>query len=71
MPDTEDDPTETDVDALLHEFKGDYRSAIHALLHDLWILASDFQEVVSLGYVRGQMSAGAERVVASRRAAMR
>ena len=37
MPDIEGEPTESDVDALLHEFKGDHRSAIHALLHDLWV----------------------------------
>ena len=70
MPDDDDDegPTDTDVDAVIQEFKGDLRGAIHALLHDLWILAADFTEAVSLGYVRGEMSAGAERVMAKRRA---
>ena len=51
MLDGDDGPTETDVDAVIHEFKGDHRGAIHALLHDLWVLAADFAEAVSLGYV--------------------
>lgn len=68
MPDDEDGPDETDVDAVLHEFKGDHRGAIHALLHDLWVLAGDFAEAVSMGYVRGEMSSGADRVRAKRRA---
>lgn len=66
---SDDEPTDADVDAVLHEFEGDARQAIHALLHDLWVLATDFVETVSPGYVRGEMSAGAERVVARRRAA--
>lgn len=62
-----DGPTEIDVEAVLHEFKGDYRDAIHALLHDLWTPAADFTEAVSLGYVRGEMSVGVGRVMARRR----
>lgn len=57
------------VDIVLQEFKGDHRGAIHALLHDLWVLAGDFAEAVSLGYVRGEMSAGAERVRVKQRIA--
>ncbi len=68
MPDDDEGPTDSDVDAIIQEFKGDLRGAIHALLHDLWILADDFTRAVSLGYVRGEMSAGAERVRAKRRA---
>ncbi len=68
MPDQDETgPTETDVDALIQEFKGDHRSAIHALLHDLWTLAGDFSAAVSLGYVRGEMSSGADRVIAKHR----
>ena len=60
---SDDEPTNADVDAVILEFKGDHRQAIHALLHDLWLLAADYAEAVSLGYVRGEMSAGAERIV--------
>ena len=41
MPD-DDGPTDTDVDAVIHEFEGDHRGAIHALLRDLWILGHGF-----------------------------
>lgn len=46
-------PTEADVDAVLYEFKGDAREAIRALLHDIAILAGDFEASVSHGFVRG------------------
>lgn len=46
-------PSESDVDAVLYEFKGDAREAIRALLHDLAVLAADFEADVSYGYVRG------------------
>ena len=59
MPDDDAEPSDTDVDAILHEFKGDHRLAIHALLHDLWMLVDDYADAVSLGYVRGEISAGA------------
>ncbi len=62
----EAEPTDADVDAVLHEFKGDTRQAVHALLHDLWLLAADYAVAVSLGYVRRRISAGAERVMARR-----
>ena len=45
-------PSETDVDAILYEFKGDAREAIRALLHDLDALAHDYETDVSRGYVR-------------------
>lgn len=46
-------PSDTDVDAVLYEFRGDAREAIRALLHDLAVLAEDFDASVSHGFVRG------------------
>ncbi len=46
-------PTEADVDAVLDEFGGDARAAIGALLHDLAVLAGDYETNVSHGFVRG------------------
>ena len=46
-------PAEADIDAVLAEFGGDVRAAIRALLHDLAILAADYEASVSHGYVRG------------------
>lgn len=46
-------PTEADVDAVLHEFNGSGREAISALLHDIAVLATDFEARASKGYVRG------------------
>jgi hypothetical protein len=40
---------------VLSEFKGDAREAIRALLHDLVILAADYESSVSYGYVRGDI----------------
>ena len=48
-------PSESDVDAVLLEFKGNAREAIAALLHDLARLAEDYEEDVSFGYVRGTL----------------
>ena len=48
-------PAEADIDAVLYEFKGDAREAIRALLHDLAILAADYEASVSHGYVRGEI----------------
>lgn len=58
MPDNTPDlgpafPTESDVDAVLYEFRGDTREAIRALLHDIAVLAGDFEASVSHGFVRG------------------
>lgn len=47
------DPTDAEVDAVLEEFGGDARDAIRALLHDLAVLAADYEASVSRGYVRG------------------
>jgi hypothetical protein len=47
------DAIEADVDAALAEFGGDTRATIRALLHDIGVLASDAQAVISRGYVRG------------------
>lgn len=41
------------VDAVIYEFKGDAREAIRALLHDIAVLAGDFEASVSHGFVRG------------------
>ena len=46
-------PSESDIDAVLYEFKGDAREAIRALLADLATLAADYGGAVSRGYVRG------------------
>lgn len=46
-------PTEAEIDAVLHEFGGDARAAIGALLHDLAVLAGDYETNVSYGFVRG------------------
>lgn len=54
-PETDPYPTEADIDAVLHEFGGDAREAIRALLHDLAVLAGDYEASVSHGYVRGEM----------------
>jgi hypothetical protein len=48
-------PTEADIDALLDEVEGDAREAIRALLHDLAVLAADYESSVSRGYVRGEI----------------
>ncbi|WP_375462282.1 hypothetical protein [uncultured Enterovirga sp.] len=57
-------PTEAEVDAVLYEFKGDAREAIRALLHDVGVLAGDFEASVSHGFVRGALP----RIVLTRRA---
>jgi hypothetical protein len=54
-PEAQPFPTEADIDAVLYEFKGDAREAIRALLHDLAILAADYESSVSYGYVRGDI----------------
>jgi hypothetical protein len=48
-------PAESDIDAVLYEFKGDAREAIRALLHDIATLAADYEASVSYGYVRGRL----------------
>lgn len=53
--DHESFPTEADVDEVIAEFGGDARKAVRALLHDLAVLAADYDASVSRGYVRGVM----------------
>jgi hypothetical protein len=48
-------PTEADVDAILAEFGGNAREATRALLHDISILAQDYEVAVSRGFVRGDV----------------
>ncbi|WP_375458559.1 hypothetical protein [uncultured Enterovirga sp.] len=48
-------PTDKDVDEVIGEFRGDARQAVRALLHDLAVLAADYDAPVSRGYVRGVM----------------
>lgn len=48
-------PSDADVDAVVAEFDGDPRAAIRALLHDLDLLARDYEQSVSRGYVRGTL----------------
>jgi len=50
-------PTEADIDAVLEDFSGEPRAAIRALLHDLAVLAGDYESSVSKGYVRGRLAA--------------
>lgn len=55
MAPSDDDPhvpTEVEIDAVLYEFKGNLREAVRALLHDLNVLAADYEENVSHGFVR-------------------
>lgn len=47
-------PTEAEIDAVIAEFEGNLRAAIAALLHDLAMLAADFDRSVSRGYRRGR-----------------
>ena len=54
--------TEAEVDAVLAEFGGDARAAIRALLHDLAVLASDYEASVSRGYVRGERAKTRKRL---------
>jgi DNA polymerase III delta prime subunit len=42
-----------EIDAVLYEAKGDAREAIRMLLHDIAVMASDADRLVSHGYVRG------------------
>ena len=49
---TPTEPTEAEVDGVLAEFGGDPRKAIAALLHDLAVMAADYEASVSRGYVR-------------------
>lgn len=42
------------VDAVLQEFAGDWRAAIRALLHDIDVLARDYDAGISRGFVRGR-----------------
>ncbi len=58
MADTErtsGDPTDAEVEAVLEEFGGDAREAIRALLHDIAVLADDYEASVSYGFVRGDI----------------
>lgn len=57
-------PTDEDVDAVLAEFGGDARATIRALLHDVAILAEDYEATVSRGFVRGAIP----RIVLKRKA---
>ena len=53
MDEAESDPdSDAAVEALIEEFGGDPRSAILALLHDIDLLARDFDASVSRGFVR-------------------
>jgi hypothetical protein len=62
-------PAEQDVDVLLEEFGGNARAAIRALLHDVEVLAADYDRSVSRGYVRGkpQLLAGRRALQVQRR----
>ncbi|MDX7953436.1 hypothetical protein P7D22_19920 [Lichenihabitans sp. Uapishka_5] len=42
------------VDAVLREFAGDWRAAIGALLHDIDVLARDYDAGISRGFIRGR-----------------
>jgi len=49
------DATETEIDSVLAEFRGDPRAAIGALLLDLTLIIEDAQAAVSRGYARGRL----------------
>jgi hypothetical protein len=49
-------PEEADVEAVIEEFRGDARAALRALLHDLAMLAADYESCVSKGFVRGRLA---------------
>ena len=48
-------PTDEEVDEAIAEFGGDTREAVRALLHDLEVLARDYERRVSRGFVRGTL----------------
>ena len=48
-------PSDADVEAVLAEFDGDALAAVRALLQDLDLLARDYEQNVSRGYVRGTL----------------
>ena len=47
---------EADVEAVIEEFGGDARAALRAVLHDLAVLAADYESCVSKGFVRGGLA---------------
>ncbi len=51
-------PTDAEIDEVLAEFGGDPLAAIAALLHDLSMLAGDYEGAVSKGYVWGETPDG-------------
>lgn len=53
-PRQDPDPVELEIDALIAEF-GSARAAIHALLHDLTVLAEDMNASTSRGYTRSKV----------------
>ena len=52
-------PEEADVEAVIEEFGGDARAALRAVLHDLAVLAADYESYVSKG-LRGRICRGAK-----------
>lgn len=48
-------PNDVEIDVVIGEFGGDAREAIRALLHDLDVLAGDYEASVSHGFVRGDV----------------
>lgn len=58
-----DKPTVTpeQIDEVLAEFGGDHRKAIAALLHDLAVMAADYEASISRGYVRRDPTARPRR----------
>ena len=49
-------PEQADVEAVIEEFGGDARAALRAVLHDLAVLAADYESCVSKGFVRGRLA---------------
>ena len=49
-------PEEADVEAVIEEFGGDARAALRAVLHDLAVLAADYESCVSKGFVRNRLA---------------
>ena len=65
-PDESDAANEAAVDALIAEFGGDPRTAILALLHDIDVLARDFEASVSRGFVKHEKEIWLKTISAGR-----
>jgi len=49
------DASDDEIDAVIAEFDGDPREATRALLHDMTLIISDSEAIVSRGFIRGKL----------------